>query len=984
MKYLKPALFSFLTLQLCLSALGQAPCKPPEIVSNKNTHNIFSEEQEVYLGDVIAETVDKNFLVLQDSQATLFLEQMGARLLRHLPPTNIKFRFFVVDSPELNAFNVAGGRIYVTRKLISFVRSEDELAGILGHELGHGIVRHHSADYSKAFQEILGVSRVGDRQDVFEKFNELLDRQRTKRLKRRGGHEGDQQLEADRIGLYAMMAAGYDPNAYATAWERMTEIKPKSGGGLGDLFGGSKPEQKRLREVLKTIGSLPAECRYRSVEGDAASFERWRSYVVSILSVRYQEKFQGLISKGRLTPALRGDVRHFQFSPDGNYILAIDASGVNILKREPFGFLFRINIDNVKAAHFSPDSKTFVVQTYGLRIELWDIESHKPILVREVYVREPCMQTALSPDAQTLVCFTAEGDLHLINVATNEKIFTKRKFYELNFFDAISVMSDAFTGKRRESELLEMEFSPNGQYFLAGRVFRVAFENMVMGASFAQLFGSNFDQQAFVAYDLSERREIKLPESLKDVVAMPFAFYSNDKIIGQHRDDSEKSGIFTFPGGERVEKFRLSGNSYERPFNGDYIFVRPIKDSAVGVFNIPQRKILLTNKTYAMDGWGDFFIAEGGDGGIVLVKFENAKVVEVGKVALPANDLADIRTIAVSDGFDRLALSEGTRGGVWDLGSGNLKAHVRGFRGSHIDEKGMVYADFPALDGEPRRMALLDPGNSSKFLDPLSSRSLKQNGKFLIRFKTRLEESFEKQQKSKDGKSEKSDGEEGKITFSRGLAGVLSRQGATLEISDAVTRSTLWSRKYESEPPTVFTDSRAETVTLYWPVTEKTAKEIIKKSPQLAAKAKSMGEKEGDYLVQVLNANTGAELGTVLIETGEGSFTIERVFTVGDWLTIIDSENRILFYSLATGELKSRVFGEDAAVNPARSIAAVENIPGVLALVDLNTGRRIDEFRFPSRISYAAFDKQGGKLFVLTANQRYYIFNASAIGSQAR
>jgi predicted Zn-dependent protease len=321
----------------------------------------------MYLGEVMAETFEKNFRVIKDEEANRYVRAVGEKLIKHLPATNIKFQFFIVDVPDVNAFAVAGGRIYVTRKLISFVRSEDELAGIIGHELGHGIVRHHSADMSKLFKEILGVQEVGSREDVFEKFNQFIDKQNTKRVRMKKSHEGDQQLEADKVGLFAMIAAGYDPRAFTSAWERLTETQGKTGNAVTEFFGTTRPEEKRLREMLKAISALPGECLDKKAIASNDEFKRWQSYVVTTSSFQKEEKLKSLLAKKSLNPFLRGDVSHLQFSPDGNYILAQDASGINVLKREPFGFVFRIDADNAKPANFAPDSKHFSFQTYGLK-----------------------------------------------------------------------------------------------------------------------------------------------------------------------------------------------------------------------------------------------------------------------------------------------------------------------------------------------------------------------------------------------------------------------------------------------------------------------------------------------------------------------------------------------------------------------------------------------------------------------------------------
>ena len=961
---------------------AQTPCKPPEIVFNKNAQNIFTEEQEGYLGEVIAETLEKNFVVLQDETLNAYLQQIGDKLVKHLPPTTIKFRFFVVDTPELNAFNVSGGRIYVTRKLIAFVKSEDELAGILGHELGHGIVRHGSIDMSKTFKEVLGVEKLGDRQDVFDKFNQLLDRQATRRMRRRAGHEGDQQLEADRIGLFAMMAAGYEPNAFATTWERLAEVNRKDLGGMGDIFGTTTAAEKRMREIVKAIGSVPAECRDHA-ESNSEAFSKWQSYVLSITALRYKEKLRGLTLKGVLNPRLRGRIEHFQFSPDGEYILAQDGAGINILRREPFSFLFRIDVPDARFAQFSPDSKSFVFRTSGLRVEVWDIATRKATLAREVYVRDGCWQSSLSPDGKTLVCFTnpPRWNLELIDVATNEKIYTRPGFYLPTIYEYLAWIVDP-DGNDPE-ETLEMEFSPDGRYFLAGRVFRMS-TGPIMAGTITYGYGPDINRSGFIAYDLVDHKELKLPSSLKDIVSAPFAFYSNDRIIGQHRENADKSGIFTFPGGERVEKFFLNADSYEKPYKGDYIFVRPISTHPVGAYSVSTKKMFIVNKTAAVDGWGDFFVSEADSGSIDLMKLTGENLATLASVTIPSGELGRIRALALSDGFDKLAISESARGGVWDLPTGKMNVYIRGFRGAFIDPKGTVFADFPRNGDEGRAIGQLDPetGTAGK-VDPVTGTGVKQIGKYLVRLKTGAEDPNTKK-KPMTALTDAQPTERTQVVM-EGRFNIDIREApvrdATIEITDAVTRAPLWSKYFKNEAPKYVLDPQAETVTLYWRVTTTTAKEILKTKPELSSKLRAMGERGGDYLVQVLNASTGGELGSVLIETGEGSFSIDRAFTVGDWLAISDSENRIQFFSLKTGELKSRVFGDNAAISPSRSIAAVENIPGILSIIEMNTGRRIEELRFPSRVVHATFDKAGDKMFVLTANQRYYVFKSSAFGA---
>lgn len=111
----KPAL---LVLAIAFSALivqGQTPrpCQPPALQTTSQEPNIFTEQQEADLGDAIAEHIQRNLRVIDDEEVTGNLTRIGQRIIKHLPPTNLRFQFLLVDLPDANAFVLPGGRIYV-------------------------------------------------------------------------------------------------------------------------------------------------------------------------------------------------------------------------------------------------------------------------------------------------------------------------------------------------------------------------------------------------------------------------------------------------------------------------------------------------------------------------------------------------------------------------------------------------------------------------------------------------------------------------------------------------------------------------------------------------------------------------------------------------------------------------------------------------------------------------------------------------------
>jgi predicted Zn-dependent protease len=255
----KPLLLFVLFLIFCVasSRINAQDCTPPPITVDSNIYNIFTPEQEMIFGDLTYQQMSGDMRFIRDAELEGYLRQIGAKLVQHLPPTGLKFQFFIVDLPDANAFNIPGGYVFVSRKLIGFANSEDELAGVVAHELGHATVRHSAADMSALLKAILNVTKLGDRKDVVEKYNLLLERQKTKTTGRRPDREAGEQLEADRIGLFAIIAAGYDPNAFATMFGRLVEQKPKGRNWFTDLFAQPKPAEKRLREMAKLTEKIP-------------------------------------------------------------------------------------------------------------------------------------------------------------------------------------------------------------------------------------------------------------------------------------------------------------------------------------------------------------------------------------------------------------------------------------------------------------------------------------------------------------------------------------------------------------------------------------------------------------------------------------------------------------------------------------------------------------------------------------------------------
>jgi WD40 repeat protein len=106
------------------------------------------------------------------------------------------------------------------------------------------------------------------------------------------------------------------------------------------------------------------------------------------------------------------------------------------------------------------------------------------------------------------------------------------------------------------------------------------------------------------------------------------------------------------------------------------------------------------------------------------------------------------------------------------------------------------------------------------------------------------------------------------------------------------------------------------------------------------------------------------------------------VLAAGDWIVVSDTQNRVLVYSLKTGESKGRVFGGFGTVALSTGLLCVENEIGKIAFYNLNTLEKVDEMVFSSAIAMLQFSPDGHRLFVLTSDQTVYVLDASSLTSK--
>src|SRR5215218_3193886 len=113
--------------------------------------NLFSPEQDIQLGEASAEEIMRQVVVLHDERTEAYVQRLGERVAAAAPGYKFPYKFVVVASPEVNAFALPGGYVFVNEGAITAARTEGELAGVLAHEIAHVSLRHGTTQASRAY-----------------------------------------------------------------------------------------------------------------------------------------------------------------------------------------------------------------------------------------------------------------------------------------------------------------------------------------------------------------------------------------------------------------------------------------------------------------------------------------------------------------------------------------------------------------------------------------------------------------------------------------------------------------------------------------------------------------------------------------------------------------------------------------------------------------------------------------------------------------
>jgi predicted Zn-dependent protease len=245
----------------------------------------ISTQQEVQLGDEYAAQLARELPLVQDRAIVNYINSLGNQIAQRADPRGLRYTFYVVNAPEVNAFAVPGGHIYVNRGLIERATSMSELAGVLAHEIGHVVHRHSVEQIQRAQTAETGLAVV---------YGILLGRPPSG-VEQIGtqvigtavlaGYSRDAEREADGTAIQYLMASGIHPSGLVSMFETLMAERQRNPGSVEQWFSTHPTTEERISTTRQAIASLPAGS-LAGLSTTNEAYSSFRSRVSSLASAR--------------------------------------------------------------------------------------------------------------------------------------------------------------------------------------------------------------------------------------------------------------------------------------------------------------------------------------------------------------------------------------------------------------------------------------------------------------------------------------------------------------------------------------------------------------------------------------------------------------------------------------------------------------------------------------------------------------------------
>jgi predicted Zn-dependent protease len=253
-----------------LSAAGAAGCAS------------VSQQEEVQMGAQYSQQINQQLPLVRDPENNRYIRVLGDSLARVTPRADLDWQFYIVDSPEVNAFAVPGGFIYVNRGLIERAQTMNEVAGVLGHEIGH-VVRRHSIKQMEQQQkagfgvqllcvltpnacqsQAVGAAINLGAQGLFARFSR------------------QDEAEADQEGVVFTTRAGIDPRGIPSMFRILLNEREQRPAGVSAWFATHPLEESRISATEQQIQRTVQPAVLTSLTRDTRNFHTFQARLRSL------------------------------------------------------------------------------------------------------------------------------------------------------------------------------------------------------------------------------------------------------------------------------------------------------------------------------------------------------------------------------------------------------------------------------------------------------------------------------------------------------------------------------------------------------------------------------------------------------------------------------------------------------------------------------------------------------------------------------
>jgi predicted Zn-dependent protease len=240
-----------------------------------------SLQKEVAFGRQIAMEVEKQVKLIDDPEITEYVNRVGQNIVLH-SDAKVPFTIKVVDTDEVNAFALPGGFFYVNKGLLLAADNEAELAGVMAHEIAHVAARHEVERQAKLqlldYGLLAGMILTGGIAGAVIQNTAGLGEALAFLKFTRGAEE-----EADKLGVQYLYASGYDPNAMATMFEKLSSKNKKKPGFFAKLFATHPQTPDRRAASLALVARFPEREEYVV---STSEFQRVKSRLLRLSNAR--------------------------------------------------------------------------------------------------------------------------------------------------------------------------------------------------------------------------------------------------------------------------------------------------------------------------------------------------------------------------------------------------------------------------------------------------------------------------------------------------------------------------------------------------------------------------------------------------------------------------------------------------------------------------------------------------------------------------